>query len=181
MKGEVLIFLLLFACARLDGQFSRNDFLFVGKRGNVIWDRRVSVFNMGNDKWNAYYAIRFRSSIDTNWKKAGLLGGRLRPFMMDSAERREFSFYRRKKLGSYLLVAASAGSIVFWSWYTTDHMVKTGSLRSYLKPLSIISLASYIVCLEVGKKVNVRGDIFLLNAVRKVNARMKAEKSAVAR
>jgi hypothetical protein len=168
-KSLILLVITLASNESAHAQFFSRDYLFVGKRGNVVWDRKISVVNMGNEKWNFYYPIYFKTSVDTNWKKTGILGSRIKPLLNESALP-SFESYRRKKLISYYLLGVSVGSLMSWAYYTSYKMVETNSLKAYIHPVSLLLLGSYVVCFEAGKKVNVRGDIFLVKAVMAVNA-----------
>src|SRR5687767_143508 len=102
----------------LAAQFSKNDSLFVGKRGNVVRDRKISVFNLGNEKWNYYYAIYFRTAAQPAWRKTGLTGRHIEPcFRKNDAAMALFRQYQRDKKTSYVLLAASITFLTGWAFY----------------------------------------------------------------
>jgi hypothetical protein len=166
---------LLFAVS-LKAQFSKSDSLQVGKRGNVIWDRKISVFNLGNEQWNYYYKIFYRSGTDAHWHKTGPLGRKLKPYFENNeAAKQQFNLYRRQKKRSFLMLGAAGASLGAWTTYTAYELNRTNDLKTYVKPLPLLLLTSYFVTFYFGRKTNIKGDIHLLRAVRSVNQTIEAE------
>ncbi len=170
MKKLILIILFIGISSTVKSQFSKNDSLFVGKRGNVIWDRKIHVFNLGNEEWTSYYRIYFKRAGDTEWHKVRKLGANIFPYLKksDTAMSNFYEFKRHKKQ-SYVLLLSAITILTGWMFYTAHELNRTNDISTYIKPIPLTMLAGFEVCFYLGKRKNTKGDLKLIQAVRLAN------------
>ena len=172
MKKCIYLLIIISLSLNLGAQFSKNDSLFVGKRGNVIWDRKINVFNLGNEKWTSYYRIYFKKAGDSDWQKVGRFGKNIYPHLSKSEEvLLNYNTYKAQKKQSYVLLSSAIGILTGWTLYTAYELNRTNDITVYLKPIPIAMLVGFEVCFYLGKRKNTKGDLYLIQAIRKTNSK----------
>lgn len=144
-----------------------HDSLYVGKRGNVVWNRKIATTHMANEQFTSFYPIFYRTSSANKWQKAGWLGKNISSQLLASNEKiaKEFSLYKKNKKASYWMMGAAAGFITGWTVYTAVELNKTNSVRAYIKPISLLLLGGFEVSFYIGRRLNTNGDKYLNYAV----------------
>ncbi|MEI7587701.1 hypothetical protein, partial [Runella sp.] len=64
--------------------FAQNPNIYLGKRKNIVWDRKIDYRNLGSI-YTYYYPVYYKTNTQS-YRKAGMFGGRLAPYMATDPE-----------------------------------------------------------------------------------------------
>ncbi len=148
-------------------QTLHQDSLYIGKRGNVVWNRPISTRNIGNVKFTSYYTIFYRHSSFDQWRRVGLLGKNIEPLLLNKNDNcaKGFLQYKKNKKESYWLLGLAGGFLASWTLYTAIELNRSNSIQTYIKPIPLALLAGFELCFYLGKQINNKGDQHLNYAV----------------
>lgn len=140
----------------------------LGKRRNLVWDRRISPSNLGSNL-TYYYPIFFRTSEHGAYEKTGVLGGRIRPILnlnLPEVEDR-FKRYRTCKALSYVLLGGTVAALSAWTCTSVRSIIQNDDLDigAFFAPRRLPLLGAYFACYYGSIYLNLRGDRQLQKAV----------------
>lgn len=165
MKVFLLISFVMFT---IYSGFCQVEKLYLGKRKNVFWDRKVSQSNLGSI-YTYYYPIFFKTSLNKKYAKTGLFGKNIGPHLnLDiPLVASEFKNYKANKKWSYVLLGATITSLSAWIYTSAKYMDRTGDYRilAFFRPQSLSLLGGYFVCFYSSIYLNLNGDKHLKKAV----------------
>ncbi len=186
MNKLLLLCLILSTFVSCFSQNSRqaDTNILIGKRKNIIWDRKITGKNIGNMFYNSYYPIYFKPSIKTQWQKIGLLGQNIQPYLSDNdSSYKLFRKYRQNKGISYASLPVTSACLLIWAYSAGAYNLRNNIGKdpiyifgSYLRPYSLVFLGSYFVSYYLGMRFNARGDIYLKKSVDYRNSLYKYRK-----
>lgn len=166
MKIIILTFLIIFSF--LNVLHSQNEKVFIGKKGNVIWDKKISSSNL-NSMFTYYYPIYYKTTENKNFQKVGIWGNKLESHLNLNIPHvnEEFKKYKRNKELSYLLLGGTVTFISSWTYSSLNYMENTGDyrMRAFFKPQQLPHLVGYFACFYGSIHLNLKGDKNLRNAV----------------
>jgi hypothetical protein len=155
---------------------NKNDSIFIGKRGNLVWDKKIQEINLGNTWFTYYYPIYFKRNRNDEFQRIGFLGNKLKDDLNSlPASKREFKKYRIKKSLSFFALPVAASSLLIWTNIGIDEVI-IGHPRPFLSNKSLPFLGTYLICFTGGIYLNTKADINLLISVRNYNSNIPLTK-----
>ena len=151
----------------------------LGKRGNILYNRKISFHNIGVYS-TVFKRIYFKQNKFDEFKSIGFLGWKIKPLIKDNALALiEFKKYRRNKLASYATLVSTP--IIAIAWLASASYYNRRTLKSrrraplnlvpdgafYLFPFSILGLTFGSVLL------NQQADHHLLMSTEIANRKIK--------
>ncbi len=151
----------------------------LGKRGNIIFNRKISFQNMGVYS-SPFARVFFKEGKFDDYKSIGFLGWKIKPLIKDNTLALiEFKKYRKNKLASYATLASAPMIAILWlasaSYYNRRTVMtrRRGPLNLvpdgafYLFPFSIFGLSVSSILL------NQQADRHLLMSTEISNRKIK--------
>lgn len=154
-KTIIVLFLVLTVFQNVLGQQqdSIKYNIELGKRGNILYNRKISFHNIGVYS-TAFKRIYFKESKYDEFKSIGFLGWKIKPLLKNnSLAYKEFKKYRNYKLASYTTLASAPIVAIAWLASASYYNRRTAMTRRrsplnlfpdgafYLFPFSIFSLS----------------------------------------
>lgn len=157
---------------------SQNEYITLGKRKNIIWDRKIDSTNLAT-MYTYYYPIFFKIN-DSKFTKIGLYGKHLFPHLNYSVKEVNTEFYkfRRNKILSHILLTSSISFLSFWIYRGAKYYIKTGDnnpFNAYFKNKQSLFIIGYTVSISSSIFLNIRGDKKLINAIKIHNNNIQKE------
>ncbi|MFP5470049.1 MAG: hypothetical protein ACLGGV_00490 [Bacteroidia bacterium] len=152
--------------------FKFTDSLFVGKRKNFIWDRKIDEKNLGDTKYTYYYPIYYNTNSNPKYQYIGLLGGNIkeRLFLYDDSKR-EFIKYRNRKTISFVLLPAAIGGIILWVDKGAEEVINSQP-NPFLSQNSLPYLGIFFAGFMGGIYINTKADLNLRLSVTLYNSHL---------
>lgn len=151
----------------------------LGKRGNILFNRKISFHNIGIFS-SPFKRIFFKESKYDEFKSIGFLGWKIKPLLKNnSLAFKEFKKYRNYKLASYATLASAPIVAIAWLATANYYNRRTAMTRRrapmnlvpdgafYLFPFSILGLSISSILL------NQQADRHLLMATEISNRKIK--------
>jgi hypothetical protein len=180
MKKISIFLVVLCQVACIFSQRQPDSLLYIGKKGNIMRDEKISPKNLGKMFTTYYYPIYYKAPASQlkSWRKVGLVGQHIAPYLSGEESRASFEMYRKYKMMSYAALPLGAGSLVAWAYmggkYNWEHNQNDPTwgkvLGAYVRPASASLLLGYFACFYGGMYLNTRADLFLKEAIDHRNA-----------
>jgi len=147
---------------------SQNEYITLGKRKNLIWDRKIDSTNLAT-MYTYYYPVYFKVN-DSKFSKAGIYGRHLFPYLSYSGKQVNSEFYkfRRNKIFSHVLLASSVSFLLFWIYRGAKYYANTGDnnpFNMYFKNKQALFILGYTFSITGSIFLNIRGDKKLINTI----------------
>lgn len=167
---------LLFLLCPWNLLLAQSEQIYLGKKGNVIWDKEISSGNL-ESIFTYYYPIYHKTSSTKNYERTGVFGKKIEsklnlnlPEVSD-----EFKQYKNKKKWSYILLGGAVTCISAWAYTSASYMDRTKDYKigAFFKPQHLPLLGGYFACFYGSIHLNLKGDRNLKNAVFKHNRNLR--------
>jgi len=148
---------------------SQQNHITIGKRTNVIRDRKIDSINLGTMN-TVFYPIFYKIG-NKKYEKTGAYGKHLYPYLNHSIKEvnNEFNKFKRNKLISHILLASSISFLSIWLYRAPNLYINpaNNSLKDiYIKNNQYLFLIGYSISITSSMILNVRGDKKLINSIR---------------
>lgn len=190
MKKIVFVLMgIMFSFKLCLSQNTKDSILYIGKRGNVVWDRHIQAKHLGKMFYTYYYPIFYKMPVDNQrrWKKIGLLGKRVAPYLTEPKSQALFLKYQHQKLISYIALPVTVSCLAGWAYWGGQYNWKYNRnnpeigkvIGAYFRPVGVTLLVGYFVSFYGGMYLNTKADLYLKKAVESRNtAYEKGKKTA---
>lgn len=173
---RIIIIILPFLILSFLSGYAQDEMIYLGKKGNIIWDKNISQANLASP-FNYYYPIYYKTNMINKFQKIGIFGKHIAPSLSTSIPEitKEFKKYKRDKKLSYVLLGGAITSLSMWTYTSASYIDKTGDygVRAFFKPQHVPYLLGYFGCFYGSIQLNLAGDKHLRNAVLYHNKSLK--------
>lgn len=78
LHRNISLILLLSTFFYINSLQSQNHFIYLGKKGNVLWNKKIHASNLGHP-FTYYYPIYYKTSQSRKYSKTGIFGKSIKP------------------------------------------------------------------------------------------------------